>query len=274
MPVSTSLRGRIPGQGVIGDIVLAQQDVPRRSRLARFFGFSPLTNATRSLYRAALGEQVVAETLDQLGPRWDILHVVPLVDADTSDEGAPAQIDHLVIGPPGVFAITTQNLPAQEVRVVGDAMTVGGKSTRIIPTARRFAELAAARLGAAAGRPVRVEAVVVVIDASRLAQRVRPDGVTVITSRQLVRYLFRLERELAGEEIAAISDYADRDATWGCQLSAPDDATQLGVQFAALRDQVQEAVQARVFWVVVAFGIVCVSAWAGTALIVNGMFGQ
>src|SRR5471032_1038231 len=93
MPASSSLRGRVPGQVAMSVVVTTQLATPPRSGLSRIFGRSPLTPKTRPLYRAALGELLVGDMLDNLGPRWDVLHVVP-VDESCKD------IDHLVIGPP------------------------------------------------------------------------------------------------------------------------------------------------------------------------------
>jgi hypothetical protein len=226
MPVRASLRGRVPGQVAIRDIVAAQREVSPRSRAARLFGFSPLTPTTRGLYRAALGEVVVGEMLDQLGPQWDVLHVVP-VDDDELDleagetredddgfEGSTKQIDHLLIGPPGVFALTTENYPAQEVRVDGEDMTIGGRPVGDIAVARRLAAIAADRLGSAVGHGVRVEPVIVVVGSTKLAVREQPMGVTIVDSKHLVRLLTRVSRSLAGADVANISDVADRDSTW------------------------------------------------------------
>ncbi len=77
MPASNSLRGRVPGQVAMSEVIAAQLDVPPRSRLARLFGRSPLTPETRPKYRAALGELLVGDMLDNLGTRWDVLNVVP-----------------------------------------------------------------------------------------------------------------------------------------------------------------------------------------------------
>lgn len=281
MPVSTSLRGRVPGQGVIGDIVAAQQVLPPRSLLARIFGVSPLTSATRGLYRAAIGELAVAEMLDQLGTRWDVLHVVPMNDAapcnthgDAESTQAPAQIDHLVIGPPGVFSLTTENYPGQEIRVSGDAMTIGGRTVDDILVARRLATAAAARLSSATERTVRVEPVIVVMDSSRLLLREQPTGVTVVRARHLVRLLTRLDRTLPGARVAQISDLAERDTTWDSSPTPPENGVVLTDEFAKLREQVRNAVQARVLWIILGFAVVSMSAWVGTVLIVESALGQ
>jgi hypothetical protein len=290
MPVSTSLRGRVPAQGVIGDIVAAQKDLPARSLVSRIFGVSPLTSATRGLYRAAIGELAVAEMLDQLGPRWDVLHVVPLNDVETcpgtSKTDAPdpvnvtestsagAQIDHLVIGPPGVFSLTTENFPGQEIRVVGDAMTIGGRNVDDILVARGLATAAASRLSAATGRIVRVEPVIVVMDASRLVLREQPTGVTVVRARHLVRLLTHRDRTLPGARVAQISDLAERDSTWDAGPTPPESGVVLSDEFARLREQVRSSVQARVLWFIVGFALVSVSAWVATVLIVESALGH
>jgi hypothetical protein len=281
MPVSTSLRGRVPGQGVIGDIVTAQKDVPARSLIARIFGVSPLTSATRALYRAAIGELAVAEMLDQLGTRWDVLHVVPMNDVavcnrngDSESADGSAQIDHLVIGPPGVFSLTTENYPGEEIRVSGDAMTIGGKSVDDILVARGLATAAASRLSSATDRTVRVEPVIVVIDSSRLVLREQPTGVTVVRARHLVRLLTRLDRTLPGARVAQISDLAERDTTWDSSPTPPENGVALSDEFARIRDQVRNAMQARVLWIIFGFAVVSATAWVGTVLIVESALGQ
>jgi hypothetical protein len=265
MPVSTSLRGRVPGQTIIGHIVSAQQDQPPRSIAARIFGGSPLAPRARHLYRAALGELAVGEMLDQLGPRWDILHVVPVGDG---------LIDHLVIGPPGVFAITTANYPAQEVRISGDSMTVGGETVDDIPDVRRVAHNAAERLSAAAGRPVVVEPMIVVIDSGKLVVRDEPAELTVIPSKQLLKTLIKLDRTMAGAVVAYISDIAERATTWDATATAPEEALRLSHDFADLREQVRAATQTRIFWGVVGFAVICATAWISTATIVEQLLGQ
>ena len=266
MAVSTSLRGRVPGQAVIGDIVVVQQDLPARSRLARIFGASPLVNSTRGLYRAALGELAVGQMLNQLGPQWDILHAVPI--------NAQGQIDHLVIGPAGVFALFTENYPGQEIKIEGEAMSIGGRPADNIQAIRRISDSAAERLSCAAERKIVVEPVIVVIDPTRLIVRDDPAGVHVVSSRHLLRLMTRAERSLAGSEVAYISDVADRDATWESTFPSPERALQLSRDFAVLRQQVRDAAQIRVAWGILGFLILCGIAWGATVAIVEHLLSQ
>lgn len=267
MAVSTSLRGRVPGQAVISNIVLAQDEVPGRSRFARFFGVSPLAKSTRGLYRAALGELAVGQMLNQLGPQWDTLHAVPVDELS-------GQLDHLVIGPSGVFALFTENYPGQDIRVSGESMTIAGRAVDDIPAVRRLAEGAAEHLSDAAGRTIPVEPVIVVIDETRLIVRGQPDGVTIVPAKHLLRLLARPERLLAGSEVAYVSDVADRAATWQSTFTSPERALQLSRDFTSLREEVRSAAMVRVAWGLIGFVGLCAIAWAVAVTLTEQVLGM
>ena len=267
MPERNSLRGRVPGQVAMSEVVEAQLSTPRRSRLGRIFGKSPLTPQTRTLYRTALGERLVGEMLDNLGPRWDVLHVVPVDDSGKD-------IDHLVIGPPGVFAITTENFPGQEIKVNGDFLAVGSQRFDDIAITRGLGESAAELLSAAVGRPVVVTPLLVVVTPTKLALRRQPDGAHVIPSRQLLHYLEKLDRTLDGAEVATISDVADRHTTWRAAPGPAQDTQQLNRDFATLRSTVQDATQVRVSWGVAAFVLLAACIWGSTVMIVQHLMGS
>lgn len=266
MTVSTTLRGRVPGQVVIDDVLCLQQHVGPRSRLARVFGMSPLTIESRPLYRAAEGEVAVGVMLNQLGPQWDVLHAVPVDDLN-------GRIDHLLIGPAGVFALFTENQPTQDVRVNGDAMTIGGRNVDDLQTIRQLANGAADRLSSAADRDVPVHPVLVVIDPTRLLVREQPTDIEVISSRQLLRLLGRAERAFAGSEVAYISDVADRETTWQSALTPPERSLQLARQFSVLRDEVRGAAQIRLAWGLLGFVAASLFAWGMTVTLVQQVVG-
>jgi hypothetical protein len=205
--------------------------------------------------------------LDSLGPRWDVLHVVPVDDSGKD-------IDHLVIGPPGVFAITTENFPGQEIKVNGDFLAVGSQRYDDISIARELGQGAAEVLSAATGRPVTVHPLLVVVTPTKLALRRPPEGANVLASRQLVHYLDRLEPMLDGAEVALISDVADRDMTWKAAPGPAQDTQQLTQDFTALRTAVQDATRTRVFWGLVGFVLIAAFVWGSTAMIVQSLMGH
>lgn len=75
-----------------------------------------------SWYQGALGEIEVGRVLAQLGPEWLVLHSVPFGTADTD-------IDHLVIGPRGIFTLNTKHHRGKNVWVGDRRLLVGGVKT-------------------------------------------------------------------------------------------------------------------------------------------------
>lgn len=264
MSASNSLRGRVPGQAVMNEVVAVQRTRAPRSRIARFFGASPLTPHARALYRSALGELVVGDTLDHLGPEWDVLHVIPVA-------GNQEEIDHLVIGPPGVFSIATENFPGEDIWVGGEILLVGNRHDDGIPKAKRIALTASSILSEASGRPVVVEPILVVVNPRKLILREQPAGLIVISSKQLLRWLTKLERTMFGDDVAAVSDVADRNTTWQSSAGSVEDAQQLHRDFAVLRAEVNEATRARIAWGVGGFLVVIATVWIGTAMVVQNL---
>ncbi|MFC4396145.1 nuclease-related domain-containing protein [Arthrobacter sedimenti] len=178
--VPAHLGTRVPGQAVIEELLALQSQVPPRSRLQRIFGVSPLSAESSSWYLGAIGEIVVGEILENLGPEWRVLHAVP-VGAGSSD------IDHVLIGPAGVFTINTKNHSGQPVWVAGRTLMVAGRKTRHLYNAAHEAARASKLLTAAAGFPVNVTAVVVIVEPKTLTIKACPEQAVVVTDAQLPR---------------------------------------------------------------------------------------
>lgn len=81
-----------------------------RHGVARLLGVRAEERAWRI---GAAGEQAVAEQLAKLGPEWRVLHAVRV-----GERGA--DIDHVAVGPPGVFTINAKHHPNSSVWVGGD----------------------------------------------------------------------------------------------------------------------------------------------------------
>src|SRR5687767_11173747 len=115
-----SLQDRVAGQAVMEHLLDLQQDVSPRSGVARALGVSPLDEERAAWYRGALGEAAVGRLLDKLPDGWAVLHAVPVGKGDSD-------IDHVVIGPGGVFTINTKNHSGQKVWVAGRTFMVNGQ---------------------------------------------------------------------------------------------------------------------------------------------------
>ncbi len=150
-----TLRARRPAYGVMQECLRLQAEAPGRSRAQRFWGVDPVAPAARSWFKGALGERRVAAELDRLGPAFTVLHAVPIGTGSTD-------IDHLVIGPTGVFSINTKNHSGQQVFVGGGSFMVGGGRTSHIGAAQSEGRKATRLLSTAAGGSFSVQPLLVV----------------------------------------------------------------------------------------------------------------
>lgn len=235
------LQDRIPGQAVIGELLAVQDRQPPPSRLGRVFGANPLSRDSRPWYQGTVGEIRTGDILASLGSDWTVLHAVPV-------GSAASDIDHVLIGPAGVFTLNTKNHENQNVWVAGKTLMVAGRKQRHIPNAAHEAARAAKLLTAALHRPVPVNGVVVVVRARKLTVREQPDAVKVLADRQLLRWLTRHRPVLAPEQVAEIVAAASRPETWHRHPPDHGNPAVLRRGFLELRRRVRSARNLRTAW--------------------------
>ncbi len=191
-----------------GELLDAQSEAARRD------GHEPTPARPRFVDRRAyssrgLGEQVVAEALDGLvglDPRWSYLNSIP-VGANNSD------IDHLVVGPGGVFTISAKNHDDGRVWVGGDAVNVNGTWQQDVRSSRFEAERAGNLLTAAARMEVSVRGLLVPVGAE-LVVREQPTDVMVLDASQLVDFLIAQPTVLGTYQIVLVLSCARLSSTW------------------------------------------------------------
>lgn len=238
--IDEELRFRPPAAAVIAETLRVQASAPPRSRAARFFGRSPLIADSLPWYRGAIGELEVARVLDGLGTEWTAIHAIPVGKAGSD-------IDHLVIGPGGVFTINSKFHEGKNVWVASKALMVNGQRTNHLRNASFEANRAAKMLTHAAGRAVDVTPIVAIVGARRITVKERPTEVVVLSSTQLAGWLRR--RPVIGSEadLAQLRRLASDKATWGHPLIQPPDLA----AFAALRESVAMARRRQRTWALV-----------------------
>lgn len=101
------------------------------------------------------GEEMVARRLRALDARWHVIHAVPV-----GCRGA--DIDHVVVGPPGVFTLNTKHHPRGRVWVGRGSVVVNGRATAYVRATRVERSRVARLLGAACRFRVEVRPVLVV----------------------------------------------------------------------------------------------------------------
>ncbi|GAA4888945.1 hypothetical protein GCM10025789_01610 [Tessaracoccus lubricantis] len=157
-----------------------------------------------------LGERSVARELirlRQLDRRWGFLHSIPV--------GAKgADIDHLLIGPGGVFTLNTKHHARARLWVAGSTFMVSGHRQPYVRNSRHEAQRAARLLSTAVGRPVRVVGVIVPVAAQSLVVREQPGDVWVIPSHQLAGVFSSCIPALPAEMVLELFAHARRPETW------------------------------------------------------------
>lgn len=202
----TDLAAHRPGQLTRHQADALRRAHPVRTWLARLLR---IATAERNWRVGADGEAAVGARLDRLDSRWRVLHAVP-VGQRGSD------IDHVVIGPGGVFTINTKTHPHADVWVAERTVRVNGFHQPYLRNSRHEADRAGRLLTAATTSPVGVHPVIALVGVHRVTIKARPAGgeVTVCTARQLTRWLRQQPPVLTGDQVAAVYAVARRSTTW------------------------------------------------------------
>lgn len=201
------LAARRPGAQAREQAVALRQAAPVRTFLARVLRVHTDERAWRL---GADGEEKVAAQLDKLlrrDPRWRVIHAIPVGDRGSD-------IDHLVIGPGGVYSLNAKHHPGAKVWVAGNTFMVNGQRQPYLRNSRHEAERASKLLTVATGRHVLVTGVVVPVGADDLVIRQAPVGVEVVNRMRLVKWLRARPESLDGRAVEVVFEAARRSTTW------------------------------------------------------------
>lgn len=247
-----SLAQRRPAASVIAECLRVQATVPPNTAVQRFFGVSPLGRDAEPWYVGALGELEVARRLAALGPGWYVLHSVP-IGTGASD------LDHVVIGPAGVFTINTKHHRGQHVWVGAKRILVGGQRTDHLRNARHEARRTSKLLSVAARTLVDVTPIIAVVGAKRMTVRERPHDVVVLREHELARWLQRHPVTLSPEQVRHLATVAAQPAAW---QRMPETETVDHAAFDRLRTAIERARRRRQGWAVATILGAAVATWA------------
>ncbi|MGN6760212.1 MAG: nuclease-related domain-containing protein [Leifsonia sp.] len=170
-----------------------------------------------SWYQGALGEIEVGKFLGALGPEWFVRHSVP-IGADTKD------VDHLVIGPGGVFAINTKHHAGASIWIGDHVLRVNNANTHHLKAAQGDSLDVSRRLSGKVGFPVPVTPVIAVLD-SRAIKDGRAGlnrSVSVLDARNVVAWLIAQPAQVSQTKIELIKLAAEEPMTWHVDPRAAD----------------------------------------------------
>ena len=159
----------------------------------------------------AAGEEKVGPKLEKLiSLGWRVLHSVP-VGAGDSD------IDHVLIGPGGVFTINTKFHPGGRVSVLRHKIYVNGQATHYVTNSRFEGKRAARLLTAALGWEVPVKPALVLLTGGlqpNVTYKQLPDDVLVLDAWDVPRVFKRRTGVLGADAVEAVFEVARWERTW------------------------------------------------------------
>ncbi len=209
----TDLSTNTPGQGARHEANEQLAQMRERSRfrslLARTFDVHTDERAWR---KGAEGEEHVGARLERLGEHgWRVLHSVP-VGQRGSD------IDHVLIGPGGVFTVNTKNHPGKSIWVAPNQIRVNGQPVPYLRNSRFEAKRASDLLSARVGWPVRARAVLVLLTGG-LAPQITiksggPEDVWILHRWDVPKRFTKSAAILTPREVEEAYAAARRPETW------------------------------------------------------------
>ena len=209
-PECRDLAANQPGCAARQNALKLRQAAPVGTFIARALGIHPEERAWRA---GADGEEKVAKRLQALGEEWRVIHSLPVGERDSD-------IDHVVIGPAGVFTLNTKNRSGSKVWVAERSFLVNGQRTDYLRNSYFEADRASKYLSAACGARIPVEPIIVVMAAS-LTIKAQPPDVHIVAWKQIARWLSRRPAVLTPEFVEEIYRQARRENTWRMATRPP-----------------------------------------------------
>lgn len=177
-------------------------------------GLGALTDEFVNYSVGFVGEEIVGAVLARRGGGWHVLHSVPVGSGSTD-------IDHVVIGPPGVFTINSKHHPGGRLQTKGAETVFLGQTW--VPYARKSvaeATRATALLAAGCRFPGEARAVIAVVGA-RVDTRLPLDNVAVVAGDQLLDWLYDQPQTLTPAQVEHVFASARWSRTWSATPPVP-----------------------------------------------------
>ena len=201
--MGTDLANNSPGDSARRRADELKAASPVRAFLARLLH---VHTDERAFRKGSRGEEEVARRLLQLGDGWHVIHAIQVDESGTD-------IDHLAIGPAGVFSLNTKNHLNANVWVAENVIMVNGKKVPYLRNSRSEGARASRTLSRACGFAVEVRPVIVVM-ASKLTFKGHPIDVDVVARKKIVKWLSIQPVRLTPEAVLFIYTKARDGHTW------------------------------------------------------------
>ncbi|MDJ0376438.1 nuclease-related domain-containing protein [Cryobacterium sp. PH31-L1] len=241
------MRDQIAAQSVIEELLRQQLTMPPRTRFARFWGINPLAADSVAWYRGAQGEIEVGKILSRLPPEWRVFHALPIGKAS-------ADIDHLVVGPGGIFTINTKHHRGKKIWIAERSFLVNGQKQPYLRNSTFEATRVTKKLHGRMPQLPPAQAVIALVNPASITIKKKPDGVSVLDATDLRRWLLRRPVQLDEVQLVELAAIIDAPASWSAPASPT--SSDLMAQFALIDGEVKTARVRRVTWTLLSFATV------------------
>jgi hypothetical protein len=153
-----------------------------------------------------VGERIVGESLTQLSPNWRVLHAIQWPSG--------ADIDHLAIGPAGVFTVNAKHHAGARVWVGDRMIRVNNRSTDHLRMAVAEADRVARVLQAWCGWRVPVRPVVAIAGAANITFGGDRPSALVVDGARVHEQLTSLPSEIPEQRVPSVFEVARRKDVW------------------------------------------------------------
>ena len=172
------------------------------------------SRSERAEHAAAKEEQRISAELDDLPAGWYVVHAVGAGEFGDNDR----PIDHVVIGPGGVYAIYLEHQPGAKVWVSEHTVTIDGRDSERLRETRFEARHSTNVLTEVCGFDVTVQSVLVLIGAATMQTLSRPAEVHVRTQHDIRDWLCKQPTRLDANKASTVHERIRRVDT------TPDDS--------------------------------------------------
>lgn len=206
------LAANVPGQAARARAEEELVAMKARSRVGTWLARAVDAKTDERAWRVgADGEEAIGSRLDKLTKHgWYVLHAVPVGNRGSD-------IDHVVIGPGGVFTVNTKKHPGKKVWVGGGTVMVNGQRVPYIRNSEFEADRAEKLLSRAVGFPVLVKPVLIFTTGTLIPDvtiKKKPDRVIILDRMDVPGAFKRADGRLDGEQVDTVYAAARRSTTW------------------------------------------------------------
>ena len=258
------LRAKGPVYSGIQDCLRIQAHAVAPGPMAKLFGRCPLDAEARTSYATALAEGAVARILTTFSPEWTVLQAEPAQFGQNI-------VDHLIVGPSGLYAITTIAHHDRRVVVDGESLAIGRTRAPVLGDSRREAARIAQQISVRVKADVEVTPLVVLVNPVTMKTGAAQGAVAVLPSTAVHDWLVAQPRVHTSGALALYERVVLDQGEWMPAARVTDDTIRHINRFDRLQRDVNAAgVRARTWSRVALAGIV--AGVAGIAAALGAMY--